>query len=135
MTLIMFFLGLYAYFWTNLTLIKFVFLFCVCVLVALFFVFLFLQMYHHSSRGKEPVIDLISSPVSKRTRHSSEVSNNERFEAPLDSQTFSSIFKDAPIVVERIVHFDTLGSTFIPRIFADKDWLIYSATSRIRLMN
>ena len=25
-------------------------------------------------------------------------------------------------MVERIVKFDTLGSTFIPRIFADKDW-------------
>ena len=25
-------------------------------------------------------------------------------------------------MVERIVHFDTLGSTFIPRIFVDKDW-------------
>ena len=26
-------------------------------------------------------------------------------------------------MVERIVQFDTLGSTFIPRIFADKDWV------------
>ena len=26
-------------------------------------------------------------------------------------------------MVERIVKFDTLGSTFIPRIFADKDWI------------
>ena len=25
-------------------------------------------------------------------------------------------------MVERIVKFDTLGSTFIPRIFTDKDW-------------
>ena len=25
-------------------------------------------------------------------------------------------------MVERFVKFDTLGSTFIPRIFADKDW-------------
>ena len=25
-------------------------------------------------------------------------------------------------MVERIVKFNTLGSTFIPRIFADKDW-------------
>ena len=24
--------------------------------------------------------------------------------------------------MERIVRFDTLGSTFIPKIFADKDW-------------
>ena len=68
------------------------------------------------------MIDLTSSPVSKRTRHSSEVSNSERFKTPLDSQTFSSTFKEAPTMVEHIVQFDTLGSTFIPRIFANKDW-------------
>ena len=79
-------------------------------------------MYRRSSHSKELVIDLTSSPVSKRTRHSSGVFNNERFKTPLNSQTFSSIFKDAPIAVERIVRFDTLGSTFIPRIFADKYW-------------
>ena len=78
-------------------------------------------MYRRSSRGKEPEIDFTSSPVSKRTQHSSKVSINKRFKTPLDSQTFSSIFKDAPTVVELIVRFDTLGSTFIPRIFADKD--------------
>ena len=27
-------------------------------------------------------------------------------------------------MVERIVQFDTLGSTFIPRIFADNDWAV-----------
>ena len=79
-------------------------------------------MYRQSFCGKEPMIDLTSSPVSKRTWHSFEVSNSQRFKTPLDSYTFSSIFKDAPTVVERIVWFDTLGSTFIPRIFTDKDW-------------
>ena len=68
------------------------------------------------------MIDLTSSPISKRTRHSFEVFNNERFKIPLDSQTFSSTFQDAPTVAERIFYFDTLGSTFIPRIFANKDW-------------
>ena len=28
----------------------------------------------------------------------------------------------APIVVERVVKFDTLGTTFVPRIFESKDW-------------
>ena len=41
---------------------------------------------------------------------------------PLDSQTFSSIFEEAPTVVEWIVKFNTLGTTFIPRIFEEKDW-------------
>ena len=79
-------------------------------------------MSRRSSRGKELVIDLTSSPVSKRTRHSFEVSNSERFKTPLDAQTFSSTFQAAPTVVERIVQFDTLGATVIPRIFANKDW-------------
>ena len=67
------------------------------------------QISRSSSRGKDPVIDLTSSSVSKQTRHSSEVSNNKRFKSYLDSQTFSSIFQDASTVVERIVKFDTLG--------------------------
>ena len=84
--------------------------------------YVLLQMSHCSSRGKELVIDVPSSPVSKRTCHSSHDSNNERFKTLLDSQTFSSIFEKAPIVVERILRFDTLGTTFIPRIFEEKDW-------------
>ena len=52
----------------------------------------------------------------------SQASNSERFRTPLDSQTFSSIFVDAPTMVERVVKFDTLGTTFIPRIFEAKDW-------------
>ena len=79
-------------------------------------------MYRRSPHGKDQVINLTSSPVSKRTQHSSDDSDSERFKTPLDSQTFSSIFKNAPTVVERIVWFDTLGSTFIPRIFEDKEW-------------
>ena len=47
--------------------------------------------------------------------------DNNRFKALLDSQSFNN-FKNAPIVVEGIVRFNTLGSTFIPKIFANKDW-------------
>ena len=68
------------------------------------------------------MIDVPSSPVSKWTQSSSQDLNSERFRTPLDSQTFSSIFVDAPTVVERVVKFDTLGTTFIPRIFEAKDW-------------
>ena len=63
-----------------------------------------------SSQGKEPIIDVPSSPISKRTRCSSQASNSERFRTPLDSQTYSSVFEDAPTVVERVVKFDTLGT-------------------------
>ena len=68
------------------------------------------------------MIDVPSSPVSKRNQSSSQDSNSERFSTPLDSQTHSSIFLKAPTVVERVVKFDTLGTTFIPRIFEVKDW-------------
>ena len=78
-------------------------------------------MSRRSSRRKEPVTNVPSSPVSKRTRRSSHDSNNERFKTSLDSQTFSIIFEEAPTVVERIVKFDTLGTTFIPRIFEERD--------------
>ena len=85
-------------------------------------VYVLLQMSHRSSRGKEPVSDVPSSPVSKRTHHSTYDSNSKRFKTPLDSQTYSNIFEKAPTVMERIVRFDTLGKTFIPRIFEEKDW-------------
>ena len=75
------------------------------------------------SKGKEIEID-VPSPVAKRTcrsTQSSQVSNNERFKTPFDSQTYSSIFIDATPIVERVVQFDTLGTTFIPRIFEARD--------------
>ena len=79
-------------------------------------------MPHRSLCGKEPLIDLTSSLVSKRTRKSPANFDNKRFKTLLDTQSFNNNFKNAPIVVERIVRFDTLGSTFIPKIFANRDW-------------
>ena len=58
----------------------------VCVL-CLCCVSLLLQMSHHSSKGKEIVID-VPSPVARRTRRSSQSSQDsksERFRTPLDS--------------------------------------------------
>ena len=78
-------------------------------------------MSHHSSQGKKLVIDIPSSPVSKWTRRLSQASNNERFRTPLDSQTYLSIFEDALTVVERVAKYDTLRTTFIPRIFEAND--------------
>ena len=87
---------------------------CVCVAI--------LQMPHQSSHGKKPLIDLRSSPISKKTRQLSENFDNKRFKTLLDSQSFNNNFKNAPTMVERIVRFDTLGSTFISKIFDDRDW-------------
>ena len=69
--------------------------------------------------------DVLSSPVAKRTRllsQESKDSNRGRFKTPFDSQTHLSIFEDATSIVERVVRFDTLGTTFILRIFEAKDW-------------
>ena len=80
-------------------------------------------MSHHSSKRKEIETD-VPSPVARRTRRSSQSSQDsksERFRTPLDSQTYSSIFVDSPTIVERVVQFDTLGTTFIPRIFEARD--------------
>ena len=82
--------------------------FCRCIIVPLTVKTMWLTLHHLLyQRG---------------TQHSFDDSDSERLKNPLDSQTFSSIFKNAPTVVERIVRFDTLGSTFISKIFADKDW-------------
>ena len=40
----------------------------------------------------------------------------------MDFQTYNNLFKNAPTMVERKVKFGMLGSTYILRIFADKDW-------------
>ena len=80
-------------------------------------------MSPHSSQGKDIVIDVPSSPVSKQTHHLTQDSNSERFRTLLDSHTHSSIFQNAPIVVERVIKFDSLGTTFILRIFEAKDWV------------
>ena len=92
-------------------------------------------MYRRSSHGKYQVIDLTSSPVSKRSRHSFGDFDNERFKTLLDFQSFANNFEGAPSVVERVVRFDTLGSTFIPKIFVNKDWANLFGNFEDPLMN
>ena len=79
-------------------------------------------MSHRSSCGEEPLIDLTSTLASKSTCQSSRNFDNKRFKTLLDSQSFLNNFKNAFTMVERIVRLDILGSTFIPKIFVDKDW-------------
>ena len=66
-----------------------------------------------------------STPIAKRTRlssQSSKDSNCERFRIPLNSQIYLSIFDVASPIVECVVEFDTLGTTFVPQIFESRDW-------------
>ena len=84
-----------------------------------------LQMSRRSSKGKDIVTDDLATPVAKRTRlssQSSQDSNLERFRTPLTSHIYSNIFDKSTPIVERVVEFNTLGTTFIPRIFEPRDW-------------
>ena len=84
-----------------------------------------LQMSRRSSKGKDIVTNDPSTPVAKWTRlssQSSKDSNCKRFRTPLNSQIYSSIFDVASPIVERVVEFDTLGTTFVPQIFELRDW-------------
>ena len=85
-----------------------------------------LQMSCRSSKGKDIVADDPTTQVAKRTRlssQSSQDSNLERFRTPLTSHIYSNIFDKSTPIVERVVEFDTLGTTFIPRIFEPRDWV------------
>ena len=84
-----------------------------------------LQMSRRSSRGKNIAADEPATPVAKRTRLSSQASqdpNEERFRLPLNSHVYSNVFDKSTTIVERVVEFNTLGTTFIPRIFENRDW-------------
>ena len=76
-----------------------------------------LQMSRRSSKGKDIVADDPATPVAKRTRlssQSSQDSNEERFWTPLTSHIYSNIFDKSTPIVERVVKFNSLGTTFIP---------------------
>ena len=84
-----------------------------------------LQMSRRSFKDKDIVTDDPSTPVAKMTRlssQSSQDSNLERFRTPLTSHIYSNIFDRASPIVERVVKFNTLGTTFIPQIFEPRDW-------------
>ena len=93
--------------------------------LALCFVIVLLQMTRRSPKGKNIVTNDQSTPVAKQTRlssQSSKDSNCERFRTPLNSHIYSSIFDVASPIVERVVEFNTLKTTFVPQIFESRDW-------------
>ena len=84
-----------------------------------------LQMTRHSPKGKNIVTSDQSTPIAKQTQllsQSSKDSNCERFITPLNSHIYSSIFDMASPIVERVIEFNTLKTTFVPRIFESRDW-------------
>ena len=84
-----------------------------------------LQITRCSSKGKDIVTDDPSTLVAKQTRllsKSSRDSTIERFRTPIDLKTYTNTFKEASPIVEQIVKFDTLGTTYIPKIFEERGW-------------
>ena len=74
------------------------------------------------SKGKEPMIDLTSSPQrQKRSRSSPSDFNHSRFKSFATYQSYLNNFKNAPLVLERLVEQHTLSNTNIPQYFASKD--------------
>ena len=75
------------------------------------------------NKGKEPVIDVDDlSPRSKRTHFSIGVYDPDLFRSYATFQTYTSHFRDAPLLVERAVDQPSLLDTNIPIWFATKDW-------------
>ena len=67
-----------------------------------------------------------STSIAKRTRLSSQSFkdfNCERFRTPINSHIYSSIFDLASPIVEHVVEFNTLKTTFVPWIFESRDWV------------
>ena len=76
-----------------------------------------------SSKGKELVIDLESpTPRSKKTRSSTGFYDVSKFKSFAASQAYENYFKDAPMLVERVVKQGFLLDTNIPKWFAKRDW-------------
>ena len=76
-----------------------------------------------NNKGKEPIIDVDEpSPRSKRTRFSTEVYDPDLFRSYAAFQTYRNYFRDAPLLVERVVDQPSLRDTNIPIWFATKDW-------------
>ena len=80
------------------------------------------DMKGSSSKGKEPVIDLESlTPKSKKTRSSTGFYDVSKFKSFAASQAYENYFKDAPMLVERVVEQGSLLDTNISKWFANRD--------------
>ena len=76
-----------------------------------------------NSKGKECVIDVDDlSPRLNRNRSSSDVYDPNKFKTYAAFQTHEKYFKDAKILLERVLDQSSLSNTDIPKWFATKDW-------------
>ena len=76
-----------------------------------------------NGKGKEPVIDVDSFTLkSKKTQSSIGFYDADKFRSYTAFEAYESYFKDAPLLVERVVEQASLLDTTIPKWFATKDW-------------
>ena len=76
-----------------------------------------------SSKGKEPMIDLESfTPRAKKSRSSIGFYDVSKFRSYVALQAYKNYFRDAPMLVERVLEQGSLLDTNIPKWFAKKDW-------------
>ena len=76
-----------------------------------------------NSKAKEPVIDLSSfSPKLKKTWSSTKVYDDTRFKSYVAYQAYLNCFKDAPMLIERVIEQASVLDMNIPKWFASKDW-------------
>ena len=75
-----------------------------------------------NSKGKESVIDLDSlTPKSKKTWSSTGFYDANKFKSYAASQAYKNYFKDAPMLVERVVEQASLLDMYISKWFTTKD--------------
>ena len=76
-----------------------------------------------SSKGKGPVIDVDNlSPRPKRTRSPIGVFDPDKFRFYTAFQNYENYFREASLLVERVIKQASLLETKIPKWFATKDW-------------
>ena len=79
-------------------------------------------MKRNSSKGKEPVIDLESLTLkSKKSRSTTGFYDVSKFRSYAASQAYENYFKDAPMLVERVLEQGSLQNTNIWKLFANRD--------------
>ena len=100
-------------FWTNLTLIKFVLCFCVFAL----YLFIYFASVLCLLVQMSPTKHFSSKKSSKHPR--TDFDNFKSIEADM---AYNDCYKQATIIMERVVQLDTLEDISIPDVFKERTW-------------
>ena len=84
-------------------------MFCVFVHVFLFVLCSIVQM--------SPTKNVATKKSSKRAR-----TDSDHFKSVEAAMKYNDYYKDKTIIMERVVHLETLEDTFIPEVFKERTW-------------